>query len=74
MLGNVVTVEHGDYVFAYCGLGEDLQVRPGDVVTMGQPLGTVTAVPCEAAEAPHLHLEVRRDGATLDPEKVLSRP
>ena len=46
-------------------------VNPGDVVTMGQQLGVVTAVPFEAAEEPHLHLEVRRDGVALDPQAVL---
>ena len=71
MLGNVVLVEHGDYLFYYCGVGENFLVNPGDVVTMGQQLAVVTAVPFEAAEEPHLHLEVRRDGVALDPQAVL---
>ena len=71
MLGNVVTVEHGDYLFYYCGVGENFLVNPGDVVSAGQQLGVVNAVPFEAAEEPHLHLEVRRDGVTLDPQAVL---
>ena len=71
MLGNVVLVEHGPYQFYYCGVGENFLVNPGDVVTMGQQLGVVTAVPFEAAEEPHLHLEVRRDGVALDPQAVL---
>lgn len=71
MLGNVVLIEHGDYLFYYCGLGENFLVQPGEVVTMGQQIGVVTAVPFEAAEDPHLHLEVRRDGVALDPQAVL---
>lgn len=71
MLGNVVLVEHGDYLFYYCGVGENFLVQPGEVVSMGQQIGVVTAVPFEAAEEPHLHLEVRRDGAALDPQAVL---
>ena len=71
MLGNVILVEHGDYLFYYCGVGENFLVNPGDVVTAGQQLGVVTAVPYEATEEPHLHLEVRRDGVTLDPQAVL---
>lgn len=71
MLGNVVLVEHGPYQFYYCGVGENFLVNSGDVVTMGQQLGVVTAVPFEAAEEPHLHLEVRRDGVALDPQAVL---
>lgn len=71
MLGNVVLVEHGDYLFYYCGLGENFLVEPGEVVSAGQQIGVVTAVPFEAAEEPHLHLEVRRDGVALDPQSVL---
>ena len=71
MLGNVARIEHGDYDFYYCGLGEDFLVSPGDLVTMGQAIGSVTAVPAESAEEPHLHLEVRRDAAYLDPQSVL---
>ena len=71
MLGNVARIEHGDYDFYYCGLGEDFLVSPGDLVAMGQAIGTVTAVPAESAEAPHLHLEVRRDASYLDPQSVL---
>jgi len=71
MLGNVVLIEHGDYEFSYCGLGENFLVKEGDIVTKGQAIGTVTAVPCEAAEAAHLHMEVRRDGAYLNPQSVI---
>ena len=71
LLGNLVTIEHGDFVFSYCGLGEDFAVSPGDTVTQGQVIGTVTAVPQESAESPHLHLEVRRDQVCLDPQSLL---
>lgn len=71
MLGNVVIIEHGDYKISYCGLGEDFQVKAGDVVSKGQVIGTVTAVPSESAEEPHLHLEIRRDNACMDPQKVI---
>lgn len=71
MLGNVVEIEHGDYEFYYCGLGENFLVKEGDTVTKGQAIGTITAVPFEAAEEPHLHLEVRRDGVCIDPESIL---
>ena len=71
MLGNVVEIEHGDYEFYYCGLGENYLVKEGDIVTKGQAIGTVTAVPFEAAEEPHLHLEVRRDSIAIDPQTIL---
>lgn len=71
MLGNVVVIEHGDYDFYYCGLGENFLVEPGDVVSMGQAIGSVTAVPEESADQVHLHLEVRRDSTYLDPQSVI---
>lgn len=71
LLGNVLAIEHGDYMFYYCGLGEEYLVQPEEVVSLGQAIGTVAAVPVEAAQSPHLHLEVRRDGACLDPRSVL---
>lgn len=74
MLGNVIEIEHGDYEFFYCGLGENFLVKEGDTVTKGQAIGTVTAVPFEAAEEAHLHLEVRRDGIYVDPESILKKP
>ena len=46
-------------------------VQAGEGGSVGQQVGVVTAVPCEAAEETHLHLEVRRDGAALDPQAVL---
>lgn len=70
MMGNVILIEHGDYLISYCGVSESFQVQAGDVVTKGQVIGTVTAVPCEAGETPHLHLEAKRDGGYLDPESL----
>lgn len=72
MMGNVILIEHGDYLISYCGVSESFQVQPGDVVTKGQVIGTVTAVPFESAETTHLHLEARRDGGYLDPESLFS--
>lgn len=71
MLGNVAVIEHGDYDFYYCGLGEDFMVETGEVVSMGQAIGTVTAVPAESADQPHLHLEVKRNETYLDPRSVI---
>lgn len=71
LLGNVVEIEHGNAVYYYCGLGEDTQVQEGDIVSMGQQIGTIAAVPFESAEEPHLHLEVKSDGAYLNPATIL---
>ena len=38
-------------------------------VTAGARLGTTGNVPAEAQQGSHLHLECRKAGACLDPEK-----
>lgn len=73
MLGNVAAVEHGEYVFYYCGLGENMEVEAGDIVSAGQTIGVISVVPAEAAEEPHLHLEVKRDGVYLNPEEIMQK-
>lgn len=72
MLGNVILIEHGDYQVSYCGVSENFQVSVGDIVTKGQVIGTVTAVPFESAEDAHLHVEVRLDGGYIDPESLFA--
>ena len=45
---------------------KDMQVKPGDIVAPGTVLGTIGQT--GQATGPHLHLEVWRAGAPLDPE------
>ncbi len=42
-------------------------VAKGDRVSVGDVFATVTTIPCESADAPHLHLEVQSGGKTVDP-------
>ena len=52
----------------YCGLDGTLEVREGDTVQTGQKLGVTGANPdLESAAEPHLHLEVKKGGAYVDP-------
>ncbi len=63
--GNVVIVTHPDGAetrYAHC---RDLGVRAGDVVEAGQTIATVGST--GRSTGPHLHFEVRRNGAALDP-------
>ena len=71
LLGNVIEIEHGEYTVRYCGLGATALVRPGDVVSAGTAIGSVKEVPFESGDEPHLHLEVLRDGAYLDPASLI---
>lgn len=65
--GNGVVIEHQDgWRTQYCHLAQgSVQVKTGDNVIAGQPIGHVGL--SGATEFPHLHLSVRRNGKTVDP-------
>lgn len=68
--GDCVTIDHGDGQTAtYCGVtatcAADTAVRAGD------PIGTLSAIPCEQEYGAHLHLEWRVGGEAVDPLSVL---
>ena len=64
--GTVITVDHGmEVISRYYGVKP--AVKAGDSVKVGDLLGSLIAIPCEAADAPHLHLEMSIDGKTVDP-------
>ena len=54
----------------YCGL-QEVAVAQGDTVALGQRIGTLGEVPAELSGEPHLHLEVLRGGAYLDPVSLM---
>ncbi len=66
-LGNAVVLEHvGGWTTFYGHLRQgSVRVRPGDRVAQGQKLGEVGL--SGNTEFPHLHFEVRRKGAVIDP-------
>ncbi len=64
--GTVITVDHGMEVLSrYCGV--KAAVKAGDTVKVGDTIGTLEAIPCEAGDAPHLHLEMQIDGNLVNP-------
>ncbi len=72
LLGNTLVIEHEGGVTAYyCGLGDTLLVKKDAAVEAGQKIGSVNTVPCECAERPHLHLELKKDGNYIDPVSIL---
>lgn len=70
LLGNTIVIEHGTYEVRYCGLGETFLVEPGEIVSAGQDIGSVTAAPFESAMESHLHLEVTENDVALNPESL----
>lgn len=65
--GNAVRLSHpGGWQTLYCHLRQgSVAVRPGETVKAGQSLGLVGM--SGAAAFPHLHLQVMKDGAWIDP-------
>lgn len=70
--GNVVEIDHGDSVVAkYCGLKEGTTAKVGDILEQGETVGAVGIIPCESADEPHLHFEVKVAGKTVDPVEAM---
>lgn len=68
--GKVVEIDHGHgLVTRYAHLG-DYSVRAGDRVKAGQQIGTVGS--SGVSTGPHVHFEVLKDGAPIDPTPVIA--
>ena len=68
MNGFCIEIDHGGYATKYCGLQEsdiiavDVQVQKGDIIG-----GVGTTIENEAAEIPHLHFELFKEGESVNP-------
>jgi murein DD-endopeptidase MepM/ murein hydrolase activator NlpD len=69
--GNLVTVDHGRGVRTMYAHLATIDVKVGDWVAGGTVLGRVGST--GDATGPHLHFEVRVDGAAIDPLQALVR-
>ncbi len=73
MLGNVAEIEHtGGYTARYCGLDDNPVIKKGNIVSSGDTIGYLGAIPSESKDGPHLHLEIRYDKALFDPALIFS--
>ena len=73
-LGCTVIIRHaGGYTTRYSSLGEDVRVKAGDVVKLGDVIGTVgeTAL-VESVLGPHVHFSVSYRDLPMDPAEFLS--
>ena len=75
LMGTTVVIDHqGGYTTTYSNLQSKPTVEPGDLVTAGQIIGAVgTTAAAEAAQSPHLHFSVTKDGVPVDPSEYLKR-
>ena len=72
-MGYTVVIRHdGGYVTQYASLDENVSVKTGDTVQMGDTIGKVanTAM-LETAQGDHLHFSVACNGNPLDPVAFL---
>ncbi|GGJ11068.1 hypothetical protein GCM10010885_20420 [Alicyclobacillus cellulosilyticus] len=74
LYGQTVEVTSADgYVERYQSLGK-VNVKAGDTVAQGQPIGTSGSNRFEAAQGNHLYFAVLKDGEPVDPSTLLPKP
>ena len=64
-----VAIDHGGGLQTLYAHASAIHVRPGDAVQAGQVIAAVGST--VTSTGPHLHFEVRRNGATIDPSPYL---
>ena len=67
--GKYVTIDHGNGFSATYAQLNDINVNEGDSVSAGSVIGTVAKCQGENIGEPHLHYELTKDGAFVNPEE-----
>ncbi|MGI6265446.1 MAG: peptidoglycan DD-metalloendopeptidase family protein [Acutalibacteraceae bacterium] len=71
--GKTVVIDHGHgIVSTYRGV--TATVQKGDKVKAGNPIGTLSDIPCELLSGAHLHLEITVGGEAVDPVSAIGVP
>ncbi len=73
-LGSTVVIRHADgYTSRYSSLAQEVSVKPGDQVTIGQAIGTVgdTAI-VESTLGTHVHFSVTHYDDPIDPAEFFA--
>lgn len=74
MWGNCITIDHGNGVVGYyCNLSTSVNVKAGDVVDAGDPIGVIgNTAEAEIAMEPHLHFALKQNGNWIDPIEYIN--
>lgn len=75
LMGTTVVIGHdGGYQTTYSNLAAPASVTAGETVSAGQIIGAVgDTAAAEAAQEPHLHFSVTKDGEAVDPNVFLEQ-
>ena len=73
-MGHTVVIRHNDgYTTCYSSLSEEVSVKPGDQVTMGDTIGyAADSAIVESTLGSHVHFSVTHYDEPLDPEEFLN--
>ena len=69
--GNFIEMRHPNGMTSLYGHLSRVDVASGDKVTTGQRIGLIGST--GYSTGPHLHFEIRREGAQINPAKVIGR-
>ena len=71
--GTVIVIDHGDNLkTVYGSLDSNVNVEVGDAVATGDVIGTASNSATRDIEDSHVHFEVWKDGASVDPAGYLN--
>lgn len=72
--GDVIEIKAGtDTVIRYCGAKPTTDLKVGKSVKAGDAIATLSEIPCEVADKPHLHVEILKKQAYTDPVVFIGR-
>lgn len=71
MYGVIVMVDSKDFTVIYCGLDSNTNVKMKDEISQGDVIGTVSQIPCECEDEPHIHVEIKVGDRLIDPLTVI---
>ncbi|MBX2808258.1 MAG: peptidoglycan DD-metalloendopeptidase family protein [Cellvibrionaceae bacterium] len=71
--GKLVIIKHNEVYLSAYAHNDQIRVREGEFVTVGQHIATIGSSGTGARNKPLLHFQIRRNGKPVDPLKVLPK-